>query len=173
MNDDIDPWGKRDKIQQKGGSTHVSSLHKSPLDAYTDHQSGHAFTCQPSQRSSFDDSFSETFNPFLSLNGTCINPISVSFVGEGLFKPEQDEEVEEATDIETTLIQQSMHHIQSIFVQRQLKLEVQSLSNHSTSDEKQRSPPRRLRVFQEITSNLDSVSIATGKKVGDQKHALN
>jgi hypothetical protein len=105
MNDDIDPWGKREKIQQKGGSTHVSSLHKSPLDAYTDHQSGHAFTCQPSQRSSFDDSFSETFNPFLSLNGTCINPISVSFVGEGLFKPEQDEEVEEATDIETTLIQ--------------------------------------------------------------------
>ena len=109
MNEADDPWCRREKHPTKGGSTHAS-LHKSPLD--TDHQSDgkHAFTCNPSQRSSFDDSFTETLNPFLSLNG-CANPMSVSFVGEGLFKGAPEDEVEEATDIETSLIQQSMHHI--------------------------------------------------------------
>ena len=88
INDEGD-WGRRDKNQLKGGSTHVSVMHKSPLDAYTDQSDcRHAFTCQPSQRSSFDDSFSETLNPFLSFNGTAFNPTSVSFVGEGLCKPD-------------------------------------------------------------------------------------
>lgn len=97
---------KREK--QMGGSTHVSSLTKSPLEAYTDKRdTRHAFTSKQSvsQRSSFDDSFNETFNPFLSLNGT-INPRSISFMGEGLFRTaENAHEEQDATDIETILIE--------------------------------------------------------------------
>jgi len=140
------------EITPKVGSAHVSALKReSPLEAYADRQSDdrHAFTCKQStsQRSSFDDSFNETyFNPFLSLAGTPLNPLSISFVGDGLLKPEEIVEEQEATDIEANLIQQSMSHIQAIFVQRKTN-DVSSVSN-STSDEKQRSnQTRRLRVF--------------------------
>lgn len=123
----------------------MCSLNNTPLDAY---KPGfrHAFTCQVSQRSSFDDSFTETFNPFMLSS----NPAAprISFIGEGLFKPEDIDCEQEATDVETNLIEQSMHHIQSLLCK---KSQASSVS-HSTCDEK-RSPPRRLRVFQEITAN--------------------
>lgn len=98
--------GKRDK--QIGGSTHVSSLTKSPLEVYNDKsETRHAFTSKQSvsQRSSFDDSFNESFNPFLSLNGT-FNPRSISYMGEGLIRTaENAHEEQDATDIETILIE--------------------------------------------------------------------
>jgi hypothetical protein len=48
INDEAE-WGLWDKNQLKGGSTHVSVMHKSPLDAYTDQSDcRHAFTCHPS-----------------------------------------------------------------------------------------------------------------------------
>lgn len=114
-------------LAQKPCSSHVVSVNKSPLGTYPDY----AATSHVSQRSSFDDSFTDpVFNPFLSLNPPQ-EPRESSFIGDGLFS------TEEATDLETNLIEISMHHIQSIL----------SHSSQSTCDDKQRSPPRRLKVF--------------------------
>ena len=132
-------------------------MNKSPLEADTDQQSGHAFTCQrsTSYRSSFDDSFNdiEAYNPFLSLTGT-YNPKQFTFIGEGLFKPLGAQEELEASSIEKSLIEQSMNHIQStILAQRQSKLDVSSKESNSTSDEKSKMMTRRLRVFEDITES--------------------
>lgn len=148
---------KKEKVYPKGGSTHVKSMNKSPLEAYTDQSSGHAFTCQrsTSYRSSFDDSFNdiEAYNPFLSLTGT-YNPNHRTFIGEGLFKPMDVQEELEASSIETILIEQSMNHIKStIFAKRQSKLELSSKESISTSDEKSKLTTRRLRVFEDITES--------------------
>jgi len=64
---DVAEWGLWENNQLKGGSTHVSMMHKSPLDAYTDQSDfHHTLSCHPSQQSSFDDSFTETLNPYMS-----------------------------------------------------------------------------------------------------------
>lgn len=87
-----------------------------------------------------------------------------------MLKAEDITTEQEASDIEANLIEQSMHHIQSILVQHKTPNDASSVSN-STSDEKQRSnPTRRLRVFQEITANqmqLQTMFVSTQEKKSD------
>lgn len=82
LDQEINPAISSRRDKPMGGSTHVSSLAKSPFEQSDTRQ---AFTSiqSTSQRSSFDDSFNDQLHPFLSLNST-LNPRS--FVGEGLFK---------------------------------------------------------------------------------------